>query len=119
MVIDVNRTVAYRCPGCGDVRMLEVTPFNTMPSSAFYCSCGEECMTLDKQKDTVSVNSGCILCDGKHNWKIKSKSLWQGKSYILRCRYSGIALIFIGDEKSVKDQIKESNEMVEKIFDNE
>jgi len=117
MVIDVNRTIAYRCPSCGDVRMLRITPFNTMPSSAFYCSCGEECLTLDRQKDTLSITSGCVMCEESHNWMIKVKNFWRGKSYVLRCRYSGIALIFIGEEEQVKEQIKESEEMIEKILD--
>jgi len=117
MIIDFNRTVAYICPGCGEVAYGEFSLFGLSGGRGLTvsCDCGKSSLKfLCKGGTTYSISVGCQVCEKEHEYKISLSELMHKSFLEFSCPELLMSLVFIGEKEKIEYSVEE-NISVEKI----
>ena len=119
MVIDFNRTVAYVCPGCGDVAYGKFSLFELSGSKCISvsCDCGKSALKISYKSDRAySITVGCQVCEKNHEYAVPLTELLHQHFFEFSCPELLMGLVFIGDEEKVKQAVEENNKYVNEIL---
>ena len=103
MIIDFNRTVAYVCPGCGDVAYGKFSLFELSGgrSISVSCDCGKSSLKISYKNDKIySITVGCQVCEKEHEYAVPLTELLHQQLLEFSCPELLMGLIFVGDDGS-------------------
>ena len=119
MVIDFNRTIAYVCPGCGEVAYGDFSIFELSGGRGISasCSCGKSsCQLNTKNGSTYHIGIKCQACEKTHEYAIPLNELMHSRILEYSCPELLMGLVFIGDKESVAHAVAENNKYVKEIL---
>lgn len=105
MIIDFDRTIAYKCPYCGEITYGDFSLFELSGKKGIsvYCTCGDSKFTIThKERTSFLVQTSCVICDKNHDFLISMHDLYKRSCTQLSCPDVGIGLAFIGKADDVK-----------------
>jgi len=118
MVIDFNRTVAYLCPGCGEIAFGDFSLFELSGGRGISvkCDCGKSQLKLFPKSEThCAVSVHCLVCDKEHEFSVLLHELMKQNCVDFSCPEILIGLAFIGKKDAVQALVKENDAYVEEI----
>ena len=118
MVVDFNRTVAYMCPGCGDMTFGEFSLFELSGERGISvkCDCGKSQLKIfPKTKTLYSVSLRCRVCDAEHEFDVPLIDFMRQSCIDFSCPDILIGLAYIGKKEAVMDAVKENDTYIEEI----
>jgi len=119
MIIDFNRTVAYICPGCGEVAYGEFSLFGLSGGRGLTvsCDCGKSSLKfLCKGGTTYSISVGCQVCEKEHEYKISLSELMHKSFLEFSCPELLMSLVFIGEKEKIEYSVEENNKYIDEIL---
>ncbi|MBR5157845.1 MAG: hypothetical protein IKW59_08780 [Clostridia bacterium] len=118
MLINFNRTVAYRCPACGEFAYGNFSLFELSGRKGIsvQCSCGHSSIEiLPENKVTYSVRIQCLVCDEVHKFSLPFTSLAKKECCEFTCPNVIVGLVFIGKDEAVKKAVLENEAYVSEV----
>lgn len=118
MVVDFNRTVAYMCPGCGEMAFGAFTLFELSGERgiAVNCDCGKSQLKIfPKSKTQYAVSLRCLVCDEEHEYDVPLHELMRQSCMDFSCPDILIGLAYIGKRDAVAAAVQENNAYMEEI----
>lgn len=115
MVIDFDRTIAYRCAACGEITYGDFSLFELSGKKGIsvHCACGESNISITSDgRTSFNVELDCVICDSPHKYSLKFDTLAKRDCNDFQCPEVGVGLAFIGKNKSVNMAMEESEAMV-------
>lgn len=111
MLINFDRTVAYRCSCCGEIAFGTFSLFELSGSKGIsvQCSCGHSAIEiLPENKVSYTVSVRCMACDEVHKFKLPFSSLAKKECCEFTCPNVIVGFVFIGKETAVKKAISKN-----------
>ncbi len=118
MVIDFNRTVAYMCPGCGEMTFGNFSLFELSGQRgvSVKCDCGKsQLKILPKSNTEYVVSSRCLVCDEEHIFQIPLQELLHQNCVAFSCPDIHIGLAYVGKRDAVLTMVKDNGAYIEEI----
>jgi len=81
MIINLDRTAAYRCASCGEICFGTFSMFELSGSKgvSIQCKCGQSQMSIvPENKNNFTVSLKCLVCDEVHAFHCPSNPLPKG-----------------------------------------
>jgi len=119
MIIDYNRTVAYICPGCGEIAYGEFSLFELSGGRgiAVSCDCKKSSLEIFPKSDTAyAVRVKCQVCEKNHEYVLPLTELLKKTFLDFLCPELLMGLAFIGDKESVEKAIEDNNKYIKEIL---
>ena len=110
--------IAYRCPECAVMTVGFLGGLSSVSDMLrLKCSCGEASLDIKKQPDgKVSLSVPCVYCKSNHSYTVSAEIMQRDELTRLNCPYSGMGILFIGDEDSVRAESEKSAEELSRIM---
>ena len=81
------------------------------------CSCGTSSLDIKKQPDgKISLSAPCVYCKSNHSYTVSPEIMQRDELTKFNCPYSGMGIVFIGDEESVNTESEKSAEELSRIM---
>lgn len=119
MIINYNRTVAYICPGCGEVAYGDFSLFELSGGRGISvsCDCKKSSLAIMPKNDTTySVRVKCQVCEKNHEYAVPLGDLLSKNFLDFLCPELLMGLAFIGDKANVEKAIEENNKYIKEIL---
>ncbi len=119
MIIDFNRTVAYICPGCGEVTYGVFSLFELSGGRGISvsCDCGKSQLKIfPKKENTYIVSVKCQVCETEHEYAVPLSELLHNRFLDFLCPELLMGLAFIGDREKVEHAVEENNKYIKEIL---
>ena len=119
MLINFDRTVAYRCPSCGEVAYGDFSLFELSGNKGIsvQCSCGHSAIEiLPENKSNFIVRIQCLVCDEIHKFNLSFSSLAKKDCCEFTCPNVIVGLVFIGKEAAVKKAVMSNEAYVDEVI---
>ncbi len=119
MLIDFNRTIAYVCPGCGEIAYGEFSLFSLSGGRGISVSCDckkSELKISYKSANTYSVSLRCQVCEKNHDYAVPLSELLHKHFLDFLCPELLMGLVFIGDKEKVEHAVEENNKYIKEIL---
>lgn len=119
MVIDFDRTIAYRCPSCGEITYGRFSIFELSGKKAIsvHCACGDSNITISPQSRTsYTVELVCLVCDELHRYTLPFSALSKRECNDFACPHVAVGLAFVGKEKAVKAAVCDNERMINDVL---
>lgn len=119
MIIDFNRTVAYICPGCGEIAYGEFSLFELSGGRGISvsCGCGKSALKISCKSDTTyTISVKCQICEKEHIYAVPLAELLHSHFLDYMCSELLIGLVFIGDKDKVEHAVAENNKYIKEIL---
>lgn len=115
----IKRTqIAYRCPDCATATVGFLGGLSSVSDMLrLKCTCTESALDIKKQSDgRVALSVPCIYCKSNHSYTVAPEIMLRDEMTKFSCPYSGMGIAFIGDERSVSDEIDNSAAELSRIM---
>ena len=121
MILDYNKTIAYRCGECGrslvtDISIFSISNHQTLSLS---CECYNNCVKIKALKDKYAIQISCSICSENHTFKLGHFALWGKPLTELYCSATSLPILFIGNTQNVVSRLevadKEFEDLIEEI----
>lgn len=112
MLINFDRTVAYRCASCGEITYGNFSLFELSGSKGISvrCSCGHSSIEiLPENKVHYTVRIRCMVCDEVHKFTLPFSSLAKKDCCEFTCPNVVLGLVFVGKDAAVKKAVAQSD----------
>jgi len=121
MVLNEKKTtVAYRCPQCGCIVRSMIGVFTLKGDMMrLKCPCGGSDMTMVNKDDKVNITVPCFVCPTPHSFKVSSSAFFGRGLLKLPCAYTGLDVVFIGNEDSVIKATEEAENELRELLGEE
>lgn len=119
MVIDFNRTIAYRCASCGEITYASFSLFELSGNKGIsvQCTCGKSVLSLvNENKTNYTISVKCILCDEFHDFNLPFTALAKKDCTTFMCPNVVVGLVFIGHEDAVKKSVLSNEEYINEVI---
>lgn len=119
MIIDFSRTVAYVCPGCGEITYGEFSLFELSGGRGISvsCDCKKSSLEIFYKNDTAYiVRVKCQVCEKNHEYAVQLSDLLHKRFLDFLCPELLMGLAFIGDRDKVENAIEENNKYIKEIL---
>lgn len=119
MIINYNRTVAYICPGCGEIAYGDFSLFELSGGRGISvsCDCKKSSLAIMPKNDTTyTVCVKCQVCEKNHEYAVPLADLLRKNFLDFLCPELLMGLAFIGDSASVEKAIEENNKYIKEIL---
>ena len=119
MVINFDRTAAYRCPSCGEIAYGDFSIFELSGTKAvsIQCACGQSNMIIaPENKNNFSVSLQCIVCDEVHKFSMPFQLLTKKDCIEFACPNVVVGLVFIGRNEAVRNSVLRNEQYVEEVI---
>ena len=119
MIINFNRTVAYVCPGCGEITYGEFSLFELSGGRGISvsCDCKKSSLEIFYKSDTIyTVSVRCQVCEKNHEYAVPLYDLLHKHFLDFLCPELLTGLAFIGDRDKVEHAIEENNKYIKEIL---
>ena len=117
--MNLRRTqIAYRCPECTS---LTVGFLGGLTAAAdmlrLRCDCGASALDIKKRGDGgIHLSVPCVYCKDNHGLDLSSALLERDRIIRLPCPYSGMGILFIGDEEEMESALAESADELSRVM---
>lgn len=110
--------IAYRCPHCSCAATGFVGTFALSADMLkLKCGCGGSEMTLTYTSDKkIRLSVPCIFCGKNHSYVVSQNVFFGSEPFLLTCPYTNIDICFVGSEKKLQNEIRRSDEQLNKIL---
>lgn len=118
MVIDFDRTVAYRCSSCGEIAYGNFSLFELSGGKgiSMHCSCGATSISVASEKRAgAKVSFNCVICDENHTFHLPFDALAKKDCNELACPDAMIELGFIGKKAAVEAAVCENERTIAEV----
>ena len=112
---DKKRSVAYRCPACGN-GVVSVIGVFSLSGDMFKlkCPCGASELVIKRSSDGgFRFTVPCFICPNPHYYKASRSALFSKELFCLGCPYTGFDTCFIGEHQKVLEALESSKEDLE------
>ena len=119
MIINYNRTVAYICPGCGEVAYGDFSLFELSGGRGISvsCDCKKSSLAIcPKNEANYAVKVMCQVCEKTHEFIVPLSDLLKKPFLDFLCPELLMGLAFIGDRENVERAIEENNSYIKEIL---
>ena len=119
MIIDFNRTIAYRCASCGEITFATFSLFELSGQKGIsvQCSCGNSVLTIVPEgKVNYRLKVKCIICDDFHTFSLPFTALAKKNCSTFMCPNVVVGLIFIGHEEAVRKEVLSNEEYINEVI---
>ena len=116
MLIDTNKTLAYKCPSCGSFKFFNISIFEMFieEKHTLKCDCNKSEVVVTRGKGGSFVfTTPCIGCGNDHVTVISRSAVLYRKLNVYNCPATGFEQLFMGLDKEVRKKI----DMLEKELD--
>lgn len=119
MIIDFNRTIAYRCSSCGEIVYGDFSLFELSGEKGIsvHCSCGNSSVSITAENKTnyiVTVN--CIICDETHKFTLSFYSLAKKDCSEFMCPNVIVGLVFVGRGEAVRKSVINNEKYIGEVI---
>ncbi len=119
MLINFDRTVAYRCSSCGEITFGNFSLFELSGGKGIsvQCSCGHSVLKiLSENKNSYKIQVSCMLCDESHQFSVPFQVLAKKECSEFHCPNVMVGLVFIGKDASVKKAVMKNEVYVQEVI---
>lgn len=119
MVINFDRTAAYRCPACGEISFGDFSMFELSGTKgvSVECTCGQSrLLIIPENKNTYSVSVRCLVCDEDHGFSLPFQSLAKRDCNEFFCPNVVVGLAFVGRKEAVKASVMQSEAHIREVI---
>lgn len=119
MVINFDRTAAYRCPSCGEITYGDFSMFGLSGKKAvsIECDCGQSSLLImPENKNNFIISVDCIVCDEPHKFSLPFQSLAKRDCTEYTCPNVMVGLVFIGRSDAVRNAVVRNEHYVEEVI---
>lgn len=118
MIIDFNRTIAYRCSSCGEITFATFSLFELSGGKGLsvQCSCGKSTLKiLPEGKSNYTIKIKCLICDDYHKFNLPFHQLAKKDCTTFMCPNVVVGLIFVGHDVAVRKNVMENEEYIKEV----
>lgn len=110
--------IAYRCPECAVMTVGFLGGLSSVSDMLrLKCSCGDSSLDIKKQPDgKINLSAPCVYCKSNHSYVVSPEIMIRDELTRFNCPYSGMGIVFIGNEDDVKAQTEQSAEELSRIM---
>lgn len=117
MIKEFKKSVGYICPHCSSITVRDINLFEISGNgpSALLCAngkCKYPAVSLSTKKDKYAITVHCPICDEKHLYNIRKITFWHKDFFVLHCPESGFGVLFIGNDKQIRDEIADQERLI-------
>ena len=119
MLIDFDRTIAYRCANCGEIVYGSFSLFEISGDKGISvsCSCGETAVKIAHEKRTgYTVSTECIACGEIHSFAMPFETLVRREYIEFFCPDISLGIACIGKERAVRRAVGRNEKSVAEIL---
>ncbi len=119
MLIDFNRTIAYVCPGCGEVAYGDFSIFGLSGGRGISvsCDCGRSSLEMStKNGTTYQIVAKCQVCEQNHIYAVTLNDLMHQRILEYSCPEILMGLVFIGKRENVEHAVDENNKYIKEVL---
>lgn len=119
MLINFDRTVAYRCSSCGEITYGDFSLFELSGGKGLSveCNCGHSVLKiLPENKTGFKVCVSCLVCDEMHTFSLPFQTLAKKECTEFACPTALVGLVFIGKEAAVKKAVMNNESYVQDVI---
>ncbi|MGN1059852.1 MAG: hypothetical protein ACI4QW_05405 [Clostridia bacterium] len=119
MVINFDRTAAYRCPSCGEISFGDFSMFELSGSKgvSLRCSCGQSSLLVaPENKNNFIIAVRCIVCDDTHKFSLPFQALAKKDCVEFTCPNVMVGLVFIGRSEAVHNAVVRNEHYIEEVI---
>ena len=119
MIINYNRTVAYICPGCGEVAYGNFSLFELSGGRGIAVSCDCKKSSLEiypKSETNYAVKVKCQVCEKAHEFIVPLSDLLKKTFLDFVCPELLMGLAFVGSMAEVEKAVEENNKYIKEIL---
>ena len=114
-----QRNIAYRCPECGTSILGIVGKFALKANMLrLKCDC-ENAPSLDiniTNEGKIRLSVPCLFCKQNHSFLVSESVFFDKDLFLLNCPYSGMDIAFIGDDASISNELKRTEEEIKRLM---
>ena len=114
-----QRNIAYRCPECGTSILGIVGKFALSANMLrLRCNCGcESSLDINVANDgKIRLSVPCLFCKQSHSYIVSESIFFDKDQFLLNCPYSGMDIAFLGDEESISNELKRTEEEIGRLM---
>lgn len=118
MVIDFNRTIAYRCASCGEITFATFSLFELSGQKGIsvQCSCGKSTLSImPENKVNYLIKIKCIICDEFHKFTLPFHMLAKKDCTTFMCPNVVVGLVFVGHDDAVRKSVMSNEEYINEV----
>lgn len=116
MVEEGKRTLAYLCPECRQLVMIERTVFQLAAAPArLPCPCGKSALHVEIMGEQCKVTVPCLFCGKEHTVICSTQDFLSRKCLAFSCAASGLDCCYVGEEEAVFSAARRLEEAVDKV----
>ena len=118
MIIDFDRTIAYRCPSCGEITYGNFSLFEISGKKGIsvHCACGESCISITSKNGTsFFLDIDCVICDNPHRFSVTFDALAKKECNEFSCPEVAVGLAFVGKEQAVKKSVADNEKAMSDV----
>ncbi len=114
----VKNQIAYRCPDCGMATVGFLGGLTAVSDMLrLKCGCGNSALDIRGQRDgLIHFSAPCVYCKDSHGFNIGKDMVFSEQTIKLPCPYSGMDILFIGNEDSIAGELSRSAEELTRIM---
>ncbi len=119
MIINFDRTVAYRCPGCGEIAYGDFSLFGLSggKSVVVQCNCGQSSLVIAPEgKNNFIISVPCLVCDDIHKFSLPFSSLAKKDCTEFACPNVMVGLVFIGRGEAVRNAVVRNEQYIDEVI---
>ncbi len=119
MLINFDRTIAYRCPACGEFAYGDFSLFELSGHKGISvrCSCEHSAVEiLPENKYNYAVRIKCLVCDEIHKFNLPFSSIAKKECCEFTCPNVIVGLVFVGKEDAVKKAVRENESYIGEVI---
>lgn len=116
MMEEAKRTIAYLCPECRQLVMIERTVFQlAAAASDLPCPCGKSALRVEIMGEQTRVTVPCLFCGKEHTVVCPTQAFLSKKCLAFSCAASGLDCCYVGEEEAVFAAARRLEEAVDKV----
>lgn len=116
MMEEAKRTIAYLCPECRQLVMIERTVFQlAAAASDLPCPCGKSALRVEIMGEQTRVTVPCLFCGKEHTVVCPTQAFLGKKCLAFSCAASGLDCCYVGEEEAVFSAARRLEEAVDKV----
>lgn len=119
MIINFERTAAYRCPACGEITFGTFSMFELSGTKgvSIQCTCGHSSLLIvPENKNNFIVVVDCMICDEPHRFSLPFQALAKKDCTEFTCPNVMIGLVFIGRNEPVHNTVVRNEHYTDELL---
>lgn len=114
-----QRNIAYRCPECASSIFGIVGKFTLSADMLrLKCTCDKSSsLDINKTNDgKLRLSVPCLFCKQNHSYVVSESVFFDREKFLLNCPYTGMDIAFIGDEDTINEELKRTEEEIRRLM---